>query len=134
MTTENRLKKLNSPIYAFFHLPPETKYEGGRSKEVFECAAKPCVCRGGKYVTRYLDTKDAQSTSNLRRHAKTCWGAESVEMACLTKDKVEAHEKVVKKIMRNGSLPAMFEFEGKGKKLYSHQRLDRLHTRQVTLS
>ena len=33
----------------------------------------------GRFVRRFLDSKDAKSTSNLRRHAKGCWGADAVE-------------------------------------------------------
>lgn len=123
------MKKWNSPIYAFFHLPPEVKREGDRTKHVFKCAARTCVSSGGPFVTRYLDTKDARSTGNLRRHAKTCWGVEAITMASQARDKDEARKKVVKKIMISGNLPSMLEFETKGKKTYSHMPLTRLQTR-----
>lgn len=36
------------------------------------------------------------STSSLRRHAKSCWGAEAVELADKTKDSAEARRSVAK--------------------------------------
>lgn len=55
---------------------------------IFECNAKICKGKGqsGRNVWRYLDTSDAKSSSNLRWHAKICWGEEAVEVASQTKD------------------------------------------------
>jgi hypothetical protein len=50
-------------------------------------------------------------------------------MANMTKDKEEAWEKLVVKVLRNGTLPAIFEFNGKGKRTYSHRNLDRMQTK-----
>jgi hypothetical protein len=43
-------------------------------------------------VRRYLDTTDAKSTSNLRKHAKICWGEEAVAAADQTRDVLAARE------------------------------------------
>ena len=56
---------------------PEIGYEDGRRFHSFRCAAWSCKQR----VHRYLDKKDGKSTGNLRKHAKSCWGAEAVEVA-----------------------------------------------------
>jgi len=45
---------------------------------VFECAAGKCKARNGRDVRRFLDKGDAKSTSNMRKHAKGCWGEEAV--------------------------------------------------------
>ena len=47
-----------------------------------------CMGKGnGRMVRRYLDTGDAKSTSNLRKHAKICWGEEAVTVADKTRDR-----------------------------------------------
>jgi hypothetical protein len=40
----------------------------------------------GQNVWCYLNTADATSTSNLRWHAKVCWGEETVTAAGTVKD------------------------------------------------
>jgi hypothetical protein len=76
------LKDWNSPIYVFFKPTPMIEYIKDRRVHVFECNAKSCKGKGnGRMVRRYLDTSDAKSTSNLRKHAKICWGEEVVASA-----------------------------------------------------
>lgn len=55
----------------------------GRRIHEFTCVAKTCKGRGkdARIVRRYLDKKDGKSTSNLRRHAKQCWGDKTVRGA-----------------------------------------------------
>ncbi|TFY51080.1 hypothetical protein EVG20_g11174 [Dentipellis fragilis] len=69
------MKSWSSPIYAFFSPIPAIKYRGGRKTHTFTCLAKGC----NKEIHRYLDTTDAQSTSNMRKHATKCWGNEVVQ-------------------------------------------------------
>ena len=85
---------------------------------VFECIAETCKARGKKarQVNRYLDKADARSTSNLRKHAKVCWGAEAVEAGDRTKN-IEAAREVVAGIMSRNSSPVL-EGAGKGKLSY----------------
>ena len=72
----------NSPIYAFFKAIPMIEYIQGCRLHVFECTATHCKGKGnGRLVRRYLDTGDAKSTSNLRKHAKICWGEDTVTAA-----------------------------------------------------
>jgi len=72
-----------------------------------------------------MGTKDAQSTGNMRKHAKKCWGSEVLEAADAMKGRDEAREKVVGSILKNGSITQAFEPQGKGKQHYSHRQLTR---------
>ena len=93
---------------------------GGRRVHVFECIAEVCKARGKKarQVNRYLDKADARSTSNLRKHAKVCWGSEVVEAADRTKN-IEATRAVVAEIAsRNSSMSPVLDSSGKGKLSY----------------
>ena len=72
----------NSPVYVFFKPTPSIEYINERRVHVFECVAKHCKGKGNsRMVRRYLDTSDAKSTSNLRKHARICWGSETVAAA-----------------------------------------------------
>jgi hypothetical protein len=85
--TERLLDEWNSPIYVVFKPTPTIEYIKGRRVHVFECAATHCKGKGnGRTVRRYLDTGDAKSTGNLRKHAKLCWGEEAVTAADSMKD------------------------------------------------
>lgn len=67
-----------SPIYAFFHPTPSIVNVDGRRVHEFRCSASNCKGRGKnpRIVRRYLDTSDRNSTGNLRKHARQCWGDE----------------------------------------------------------
>ena len=112
-------KDWDAPIYVFF-LPTTTiEYIEGRKAHVFQCAASRCHCKT-RYVCRFLDTKDAKSTSNLRHHAKLCWGDDTVAAADDTCDVKTAREALSKRKDLNRSITAAFERAGKGKVTYSH--------------
>ncbi|KAG2050356.1 hypothetical protein BDR06DRAFT_984019 [Suillus hirtellus] len=108
-------KEWVSPIYAFF---------------------KPFLTIGHKNGWRYyekrircfLDKKDAKSTSNMHKHACTCWGEEVVKAADDAKSCDVACESIVNGILTNGSITASFERKGKGKITYSHWQ----HTKTKT--
>ncbi|KDR67834.1 hypothetical protein GALMADRAFT_79372 [Galerina marginata CBS 339.88] len=125
-SAEAELKRLskdwNSPIYVFFKPEPAIEYVKGRCVHVFECAAKPCKGRGGCYVRRYLDTGDAKSTGNLRKHAKVCWGEDAVAAADDTKDVRAAREALGLMKNANRSITAVFKRIGKDKITYSHRQ------------
>jgi hypothetical protein len=89
---ERMSKKWTSPVYVFFKKTPQIEYKDGRRAHVFECGAGRCKGRNSRYVYRFLDKGDANSTSNLLRHAKICWGAEVVEAATVTGDLEAARE------------------------------------------
>jgi hypothetical protein len=112
---ERLLKHWNTPVYAFFKPTPAIDHSDGRRAHIFECSAK--VCRGkGKsprHVRRYLNTSDSTSTSNLRRHAKICWGEDAVAAAGGVKNVYAARAVLAKPSLRNGSIAAAFERVGK---------------------
>jgi hypothetical protein len=85
---EQLIKQWNTPIYAFFKPTPAIDQIEGHHAHMFECSAKICKGKGnyGQHIWWYLNTADAMSTSNLRCHAKVCWGLESMEAAGTVKD------------------------------------------------
>lgn len=58
---ESLMKEWTAPVYAFFHPRPTIVEVDGRQAHDFKCAARACKVK----VRRYMDTKDARSTSNL---------------------------------------------------------------------
>ena len=113
-------KKWTSPVYVFFKQTPRIEYKDNRRSHVFECAAGHCKGRNGRDVCRYLDKGDANSTGNLLRHAKGCWGIEAVEAATATKDLDAARDVLSKTKLRDGSILTEFQRIGKGKVTYKH--------------
>ena len=121
--TERLSKEWNSPVYAFFKPTPSVVYINDRRVHVLECSATRCMGKGnGRMVRRYLDTGDAKSTSNLRKHAKICWGEDVMAEADKTKDVHAAREAVSKMKSANGSITDAFERVAKGKVTYSHRQ------------
>ena len=82
-------------------------------------------------VRRYLDTSDAKSTSNLRKHAKICWGEEAVAAADQTRDVNAAREALGK--VKDGSITEAFERVAKGKVTYSHRQHTTTESRYVSI-
>jgi hypothetical protein len=113
-------KKWTSPVYVFFKKTPQIEYKGGRCSHVFECATGRCKGRNGRYICRYLDKGDANSTSNLLRHAKICWGTEAVEAATATRDLDAARDVLAKTKLWDGSILTEFQRIGKSKVTYRH--------------
>lgn len=120
---ERLMEGWNAPIYAFFHPIPTIGYDKGRRFHEFSCFAKSC----NRTVRRYLDKKDVGSTSNLHKHAKVCWGVETVQAAMAVKTAKEAREVLSKS--KDGSIAAAFMLKGKGKVTYSHRQHTRAETR-----
>jgi hypothetical protein len=120
------MKEWNAPIYAFFKpIPKIEEGKGGRHCHVFECFAASCKGRGQEpwLIRRYLDTGDRNSTGNLHKHAKACWGDETIQKADNMKNLEQARKEVAKARHTNdsGSITAMFSrIEGKGNISYSH--------------
>ncbi|KIO05644.1 hypothetical protein M404DRAFT_140945 [Pisolithus tinctorius Marx 270] len=112
------MKEWSSPVYAFFDPKPCIIEKDGWHAHDFKCSM--CSCRAT--VHQYLDTKDKHSTGNMHKHIKLCWGEEALSAA----DKVTTVDKVckmiVKNILRDGSITALFERSGKGKVTYSHRQ------------
>ena len=121
MSSERLSNDWTSPVYAFFKPTPSIEYIKDQRVHVFECSAKHCKGKGnGHFVCRYLDTSDAKSTGNLRKHAKICWGVETVAAADETRNVNDAREALKK--VKDGSITEAFERVGKGKVTYSHRQ------------
>ena len=120
------MKEWNAPVYAFFNPKPQIVHINGRRAHDFKCAGSGCKVT----VRRPLDTRDAWSTSNLRKHVKSCqcWESEVLSAADRAKDANEVCTKIVKKFMQEGTITSAFERKGKGKVTYSNRQ----HTRHET--
>ncbi|KAH8978690.1 hypothetical protein EDB86DRAFT_2815721 [Lactarius hatsudake] len=104
------LKDWNSLIYVFFKLTPLIEVINGHHVHVFECNMKHCIGKGnGRMVDQYLDTCDAKSTGNLRKHAKGCWGDEVVVAADVIKNVQAACDALEKVKSVDGSITAAFQ-------------------------
>jgi hypothetical protein len=79
--------------------------------------------QSARLVNRFLDTKDAASTGNLRKHAKICWGSETLNAAATTNLDM-ARDAVEKNKLKDGSLTKVFGRigNGRGKITYSHRQ------------
>jgi hypothetical protein len=89
-----------APVYAFFKPLPVIEYvemanKPSRKCHTFICRLPTCSNPG---IRRYLDTKDRQSTGNMRRHARECWGREVVDKA----DDL-GHAEAARKLMEGGT-------------------------------
>ena len=69
-----------------------------------------------------MDKGDAKSTSNMRKHAKKCWGDEVVASVDKAKNAHEVHATTIKGALDPQSITAAFERKGKGKVKYSHRQ------------
>ena len=98
-----------SPIYVFFKTKPRIEYIDNRRAHIFECVSGRCKGRNGRDMRRYQDKGDKTSTSNLRKHAKVCWGADAVAAADATRDVDAARAALIKSGVRDGSITAEFE-------------------------
>ncbi|KIM53945.1 hypothetical protein SCLCIDRAFT_137784 [Scleroderma citrinum Foug A] len=118
------MKDWNTPIYAFFKPLPQVVVKNGCRTHEFLCFGRGCKAT----VRWFLDTTDCRSTSNLRKHAKSCWGNDVVRAADDAKNADEVWTKIVPNYLQDGSITAAFERKGKGNIMYSHCQ----HTRQET--
>ena len=103
----------------------------------FKCSATNCKGRGKnpRIVRRYLDTTDRNSTGNLRKHARQCWGEEILLGADTCGDIESTREGLAKaKKLKDGSITTAFERKGKGKVTFSHRQHDKTQTRFVAFS
>jgi hypothetical protein len=118
-------KDWDARIYIFFRAIPSIEYVDSRKSHVFKCGATQCHYRT-RFVRRYLDKSDAKSTSNLRRHAKACWGIEVVAAADASRDVNAARDALANHKEIDGSITALFQRIGKRGATYSHRQ----HTRE----
>jgi len=120
---EHLLNDWTSLIYVFFQTIPDIEYINRRLVYVFKCVAKYCKGCHGRLVCQYQDTSDTKSTGNLCKHAKVCWGKNTVKANDDTKDVRSARQALagLKTTSVNGSITATFEQFAKGKVTYSHR-------------
>jgi len=123
-----------SPIYAFFHpTPPIVKVDDCRVHE-FQCSATNCKGHGKnpRIVRRYLDTSNRNSTGNLRKHARQCWGDDVLLGADTCGDIATAREALSRATkLKDGSITTAFERKEKGKVTFSHHQHNTTQTRLV---
>ncbi|TFK79585.1 hypothetical protein K466DRAFT_473851, partial [Polyporus arcularius HHB13444] len=118
-------RRWTSPVYAFYK-PKVTIVKKSATKigHVFTCAKPGCKFQS----TRYLDTKDSTSTSNLRDHVKACWGPEILAAAEEAKTQANARP-MVEAFGRSGTITKIFKRIGKGKVSYSIRQHTSTETR-----
>ncbi|KAF8266196.1 hypothetical protein EI94DRAFT_1586634 [Lactarius quietus] len=111
-------KKWDAPIYIFFKPSATIEYVGRWKAHVFECMATCCHCKT-KFVWHFLYSSNTSLTSNLRQHARMCWGDDVVLAADKTGNVEIAHEVLSKQRHTDGSITSAFKWVGKGKVTYS---------------
>ncbi|KAH8093722.1 hypothetical protein BXZ70DRAFT_874179, partial [Cristinia sonorae] len=113
-----------STVYACFKTEV-TAHEtpSGRRYHRFTCAAKDC----GGSINRYLDTGNAKSTSNLRRHVQSCKGWGHGEEVLMRLDNMQNAQEACEKLVAFKYTGDICELlgTGNGKPTYSA----RSHTR-----
>jgi SOS-response transcriptional repressor LexA len=87
-----------------------------------------------RIVRRYLDKGDRNSTSNMHKHAKNCWGEENISRALETKGALSVED--VRKNLSSakvvdGSITASFERKGKKAVTFSTRQHTYMETRLV---
>ncbi|KAI0292096.1 hypothetical protein B0F90DRAFT_1590774, partial [Multifurca ochricompacta] len=116
---ERLTKEWTAPIYAFFRPVPIVEYVEGHCCHTFQCAANSCKSRG---VRRYLDKGDANSTSNMRKHARRCWGAEIIASADNAKNANDICSTTIQGILDPQTITATFKQLGKDKATFLHRQ------------
>ncbi len=117
--TEALRQSWDSSVYAFYSPDVTIGYDQGRRYHEFKCLGKNCKLK--KPIRRFLDKGDAQSTGNLRKHAKKCWGEEAVARADEAEHAEEVRRTIVAGILRDGTITAHFARK-KGVVTYSHRQ------------
>ena len=63
-------------IYVFYAPVPAIEYVNGQRCHIFKCLGKSCK----QSVRHFLTKADKASTSNMRKHIKSCWGKDILKM------------------------------------------------------
>jgi hypothetical protein len=122
--SEERTNEWTSQVYGFFEKPKLVQTDDNRMAHEFKCAKPGCMAR----IRRYLDTKDAKSTGNLRKHVKSCRSEEVLQAADSVANADDVRQKIIPNILKNGTITDAFKIKTRGKGTYSH----RPHTREQT--
>ncbi|KAL1725340.1 hypothetical protein EV714DRAFT_221514, partial [Schizophyllum commune] len=114
------MKNWTSPIYVFFHAVPEIEQPEYIPLRALLVVSSSNLNKGcSKRIRRYLDTGDKVSTSNMTRHAITCWGKRAVDVAQSYETATAAQESVTTPMKKDGDIKLSFECKGKGKITYT---------------
>ena len=97
----------------------------GRCVHEFTCLGKKGKCK--QIIWRYLDTTDAVSTSNMRKHAKACFGLEAVRQAAELANADDVRGAFVTKTL--GDITVLLGRKKGSTVTYSHRQLTRNETR-----
>ena len=76
-----------------------------------------------------MDKGNTKSTSNMRKHAKKCWGDAVVASADKAKNVKEAQATTIKGTLYLQLIKAAFKRKDKGKVNYSHQQHNKTELR-----
>ncbi|KAG2035446.1 hypothetical protein BDR03DRAFT_868183, partial [Suillus americanus] len=106
------------PSYSFFNPVPVMSHVNGQRFHAFSCCAKGC----NQLIHCFLNKADVKSTSNMWKHAKKCWGTDTVEIVDQAKNATVAQESIIEPLHTTDSIMAAFERKGKGKVTYSHRQ------------
>ena len=120
-----------SPIYAFFNPTPHVVKVDGWCTHEFLWSVRG-VPRS-RFATTWISKTHALLRYNMHKHARRCWGDETLEVADLAKSVNEICDRIVRSILRNGSITTAFKHNTKGKITYSHRQHTRAKTRCVFL-
>lgn len=114
-----------SPIYSFFKSEPVFEYVNGRKAHAFVCLGKSCR----QQVRRYLDTGDKNSTGNLIKHTKKCWGNEVVTRVIENAKNANEAREFVKKLLETGNITTIFQRTQSSKTTYSNREMNQSETK-----
>ena len=89
------MKDWTSPVYVFFEPQPRVVVVDKRRAHEFRCCVHGCKLT----IRRFLDTGDACSTGNMRKHIKSCWGPEVLAATDDAKDANEVCTKIVGSVL-----------------------------------
>ena len=106
--------EFHSPIYGLFKHARVVEVDNRPAHE-FKCHRRTCTAK----VQCYLDTKDAGSTGNLRKHAKACWGEAVVKAVDTAINATEVRTKLVSNVLKDGSITMAFETKSRERGNYS---------------
>jgi len=117
-------KKWESHAYAFYHPAEIGTGKDGHHMHIFRCAAWGCKHKVQCYIEK-------TSTSNMIKHAKSCWGDDAwcAAQECNSNDEMLAN--VVKPLNSNGSIKAIFQQKGKANITFLHRQHTRAETKFI---
>lgn len=115
-----------SPVYGFYNEQVTIEYVKNCIAHVFTCCAQGCATT----VWHYQDKRDASSTGNMYKHAKSCWGEETVAQARALGNLGQVRSCIVAGLRKNGNITEYFRMKKMASKpTYLHRQMSREQTR-----